>query len=330
MKAILFTRYGDADALRLSPNVEKPAPKPGEVLIKVHAASINSWDWELLRGTPFANRMMFGLFRPKKINILGCDIAGVVEATGDGVAQLRPGDAVFGDLSGHFWGGFAEYVCAPGQLLARKPPGISFEQAAALPQAGVLALQGLRQGQLSSGQQVLINGAGGGAGTFAIQLAKAAGAVVTGVDSGGKLDTMRAQGADAVIDYTREDFAKNGQRYDLILDMQATRPLRTCRASMHPGGRYVVVGGAMGIIFRTMLLGPLFSRLGGQRQFGLLLHKPDKADLETLSAYVEAGTLKPVIERSYPLEDTPEAMRHFGTGRVCGKLVITLAPNQTD
>jgi len=326
MKAILFTRYGDADTLRLS-TVEKPAPKPGEVLIRVHAASVNSWDWELLRGVPFANRMMFGLFRPKKINILGCDIAGEVEAVGSGVKQLRPGDAVFGDLSGRLWGGFAEYVCAPEHLLARKPPGISFEQAAALPQAGVLALQGLRQGQLRSGQQVLINGAGGGAGTFAIQLAKAAGAVVTAVDSGVKFDTMRALGADRLIDYTREDFTKNGQRYDLILDMMATRPLRACRASLHPGGRYVVVGGSMGPIFQTMLLGPLFSRLGGRRQFGLLMHKPDKADLDTLSAYVEAGTLTPVIERLYPLEESPEALRYFGTGRVCGKLVITVVSN---
>ena len=323
MKAILFKKYGSADVLHLA-EVEKPVPKPGEVLLKVHAACINSWDWELLQGTPFANRMMFGLFKPKKINILGCDLAGRVEAVGSGVQQFRPGDEVFGELSGSSWGGFAEYACAPENLLALKPGDMSFSEAAAIPQAGVLALQGLRyRGAVKAGQKVLINGAGGGVGTFAIQMAKAAGAEVTGVDSARKLELMRSLGADHVIDFKQEDFTKNGQRYDLILDNVLTRSVFEGLRSLNPGGVYVVVGGRISRILQTALLGSWISKKENKKM-GILIHKPNKADLEIMAEFFEAGTGGPVIDRSFPLSQTPEAMRYFGEGLVLGKVVITI------
>ena len=219
MKAIVYTKYGPPDVLELK-EVAKPTPKDNEVLIKVHAASVNDWDWALLRGVPFVNRLTTGILKPIKIKILGSDIAGRVEAVGKNAKQFQAGDEVFGDLSGLAWGGFAEYVCAPENRLILKPASMSFEQAAAIPQAAVLALQGLRdKRQVQPGQKVLINGAGGGAGSFAIQIAKSFGVEVTGVDSTTKLDMMRSLGADHVIDYKQEDFTKNGQRYDLILDL---------------------------------------------------------------------------------------------------------------
>jgi NADPH:quinone reductase-like Zn-dependent oxidoreductase len=230
MKALTFHKYGSHEALNLE-EVEKPTPKDNEVLVKVKAASINSWDWELLQGKPFVNRMMFGLLKPKKINILGCDIAGRIEAVGKKVKQFKLGDEVFGDLSAGGWGGYAEYVCSRENELTLKPVSMTFEQAAAVPQAGLLALQGLRKGQLqlnktnqeqiNPAQKVLINGASGGSGTFAVQIAKSFGAEVTGVCSTKKMDFVRSLGADHVIDYAREDFTKNGQQYDLILDAQA-------------------------------------------------------------------------------------------------------------
>ena len=218
MKAIVYHKYSPPDVLELN-EVEKPTPKDDEVLIKIHAASVNSWDWDLLRGKPFVNRLLFGLLKPK-INILGVDIAGQVEAVGRNVKRFEPGDEVFGDISGCGFGAFAEYVCARENVLALKSTSMTFQEAAAVPQAAVLALQGLRdKGQIQKGQKVLINGAGGGAGSFAVQIAKSFGAEVTGVDSTGKLDMMRSIGADQVIDYTQEDFTKNGQVYDLILDV---------------------------------------------------------------------------------------------------------------
>ena len=218
MKAIVCTKYGSPDVLQLK-EVAKPIPEDNEVLVEVHAASVNDWDWGLLRGKPFLNRLLFGLLKPK-IKILGSDIAGRVEAVGRNVKQFQPGDEVFGDISGCGWGGFAEYVCARENALALKPASMTFEEAAAVPQAAVLALQGLRdKGQIQPGQKVLINGAGGGVGTFAVQIAKSFGAEVTGVDSTRKLDMVRSIGADHVIDYTQEDFTQSGQRYDLILDV---------------------------------------------------------------------------------------------------------------
>ncbi len=323
MKAIVWTKYGSPDVLHLG-EVEKPTPKDNEVLIKVHAASINSWDWELLRGKPFVNRLLFGLLKPKII--LGCDIAGRVVAIGKNVKQLQPGDDVFGDISGCGWGGFAEYVCARDNALALKPASMTFEEVAAVPQAALLALQGLRdKGQIQPGQKVLINGAGGGVGTFAVQIAKSFGAEVTGVDSTRKLDMMRSIGADQVIDYTQEDFTKNGQRYDLILDVAAYHSIFDYKRALSPKGIYVMVGGSTARIFQVMFLGPWIS-MTGSKKVGILMHKPNK-DLAFIKELLEAGKVVPVIDRRYPLSKVPEALRYFGKGHAKGKLVITLEHN---
>ena len=320
MKAIVFTKYGSPDFLELK-EVEKPTPKENEVLIKVHASSINDWDWGLLRGKPFANRVMFGLLKPKKI--LGCDIAGQVEAIGKNVKQFQPGDNVFGDISGGNWGGFAEYACARENEIALKPVSMSFEEAAAIPQAGALALQSVYdKAQIQSGQKVLINGAGGGAGTFAVQIAKSLGAEVTGVDSTRKLNMMRSIGADHVIDYTQEDFTKNGQRYDLIIDNAAHHSIFDYKRALSPKGIYVMLGGSTARIFQIMFLGPLIS-MTGSKKLGILMLKPNK-DLAFMKELFETGKVKPVIDRRYPLSEVAEALRYFGEGLAQGKVVITL------
>ena len=322
MKAMVYHTYGSPEVLRLA---EMPTPTPGddEVLVKVHAASINSWDWDLLRGTPFLNRLNSGLLKPK-IQILGADIAGRVEAVGRNVTQFQPGDEVFGDISGSGWGGFAEYVCARANAVVSKPVRMTFEQAAAVPQAAVLALQGLRpKEQLQPGQKVLINGAGGGVGTFAVQIAKSFGAKVTGVDSTQKLDMLRSIGADHVIDYTQEDFTKNGQHYDLILDNVATRSIFDYRRVLSPAGIYVMVGGSMAALFQIAFLGPLIS-MTGRNKMGLLMHKPNPGDLVFMTELFEAGKVEPVIDRCYPLSEVAAALRYFGTGHVRGKVIITV------
>lgn len=325
MKASVFTKYGSPDSFELK-EVEKPAPGDNEVLVKVFAASINSWDWEILIGKPFVNRVMAGLLKPKRIKILGCDIAGRVERVGKKVKHFQPGDEVFGDLSRSGWGGFAEYVSAREKALALKPAGMTFEQAAAIPQAALLALQALHhKGDVQPGQKVLINGAGGGAGTFAIQIAKSIGAHVTGVDSTSKLDTMRSIGADKVIDYTQEDFTKNGQCYDLIVDMMATHSISDYKRSLSPGGKFIMVGGSSALVNKLMFLGPWISMTGGKK-LGLLLHKANRG-LADLKALFEAGKVVPVIDRRYPLSEVPEAMRYFGSGKVAGKLVISIEEN---
>ena len=323
MKAIVWTKYGSPDVLHLG-EAEKPTPKDNEVLIKVHAASINDWDWGLLRGKPFVNRLLFGLLKPKKI--LGCDIAGLVEAVGRNVKQLQPGDEVFGDLSGCGFGGFAEYVCARENALVLKPASMTFEEAAAVPQAAVLALQGLRgKGQIQPGQKVLINGAGGGAGTFAVQIAKSFGAEVTGVDSTRKLDIMRSIGADHVIDYTQEDFTKTAQRYDWILDFAGYHSIVDYNRALSSKGIYVMVGGSAATLLQTLFLGPLIS-MATSKKIGILAHKPNK-DLAFMKELFEAGKVKPVIDKRYPLSEVPEALRYFGKGHNRGKVVITVKHN---
>jgi len=324
MKAIVYQKYGPPDVLELK-EVEKPTPKDNEVLVKVHAASVNDWDWGLLRGKPFMNRLFFGLLKPKN-KILGCDIAGRVEAVGRNVKQFQPGDEVFGDLSGCGFGGFAEYVCARKNALALKPASMTFEEAAAVPQAAVLALHGLRdKRQIQPGQKVLINGAGGGAGTFAVQIAKSFGAEVTGVDSTRKLDMMRSIGADQVIDYTQEDFTKNEQRYDLILDNAAYHSIFDYKRALSPKGIYVMLGGSTARIFQVMFLGPLIS-MTGSKKMSLLMHKPNKG-LAFIIELFEAGKVVPVIDRCYPLSEVPEALRYFGKGHAQGKVVITVEHN---
>lgn len=320
MKAIVFTKYGSPDVLELK-EVEKPTPKDNEVLIRVHAASLNDWDWAALHGVPFVNRLMFGLLYPRK-QILGSDVAGRIEAAGKNVRQFQPGDEVFGDLSGH-WGGFAEYVCARENALALKAPSMTFEEAAAIPQAAMLALQGLRaMGRIQPGQKLLINGAGGGVGTFAIQMAKLYRLEVTGVDSPGKLDMLRSMGAAHVIDYTQEDFTRNGQLYDLILDVKTTRSILDCARALSPNGTYVTVGGSMTRLFQALLLGPWIS-MTQNKSIRVLALKPNK-DLAYMKELFEVGKVVPVIDGPYKLSEVPKAFRHFGEGRHKGKVVITL------
>ncbi len=320
MKAIVRYKYGSPDLLGLE-EVPEPTPGDDEVLIRVHASSVNDWDWGLLHGTPFANRAMYGLFKQKR-RILGSDIAGRVEAVGGNVTRFQAGDEVFGDNVGR-WGGYAEYACVPEDALLLKPTSMTFEQAAAVPQAALLALQGLRdKGRIQPGQNVLINGAGGGAGTFAIQIAKSFGAMVTGVDSAEKLDVMRSVGADHVIDYTQEDFTRNGRRYDFILDVAAHHSVFDYKRALSPGGTYVVVGGPVARIMQVIFLGPLIS-MGSGGKMGLLAHKPNKG-LADMTELFEAGKVVLVIDRRYPLSEVPEALRYFGDGHAKGKVVITV------
>jgi NADPH:quinone reductase-like Zn-dependent oxidoreductase len=325
MQAIVYTEYGSPDVLQLK-EIVKPTPKDNEVLVEVHAASVNDWDWGLLRGKPFVNRLaVSGLLKPK-IKILGGDIAGRVEAVGQNVKQFQPGDEVFGDLSACGFGAFAEYVCGREDSLALKSTSMTFEEAAAIPQAAVLAMQGLRaKGQIQPGQKVLINGAGGGAGTFAVQIAKSFGAEVTGVDSTRKLDTMRSIGAKHVIDYTQEDFTKNGQRYDWILDFAGYHSIVGYNRALSPKGIYVMVGGSATTFLQILFLGPLMSTIGNKKT-GLLMHKPNK-DLASVKELFEAGKVKPIIDKCYPLSEVPDALRYFGEGHARGKVVITVKHN---
>ena len=324
MKAIVYTKYGSPDVLELK-EVEKPTPKENEVLIKVRAASVNPLDWHYLRGKPLFMRLMgAGLLKPKN-KILGVDIAGRVETVGRTVKQLHPGDDVFG--GGKFLGGFAEYVCVSENRLALKPSNITFEEAASVPIAAVTALQALRdKGEIQPGQKVLINGAGGGVGTFAVQIAKSFGAEVTGVCSTRNLDMVRSIGADHVIDYTQEDFTKNDQRYDLIFDAAAFRSILDQKQALSPKGIYVMVGGSMARMFQVMFLRPWIS-MTGSKKIGLMLANINKKDLVFMKELLEAGKVVPVIDRRYPLSEVPEAIRYLEEGHARGKVIITLEHN---
>ena len=319
MKAVVRHVYGPPEVLELA-ELNKPVPGEGEVLIRVRAASLNASDWEILRGKPLYGRI-WGFFTPK-IRILGSDVAGTVEAVGSNVTRFGPGDAVYGDIMER-WGGFAEWVCAPETMLRPKPEFISFEQAAAMPQSGAIALQGLRdKGQVQAGQKVLINGAGGSGGTFAIQIAKALGAEVTAVDSAQKAELMRSLGADHVIDYAREDFTRNHKRYDLILDLVGKHSFFDFKRALAPTGRYLVVGGAVSLILRVVFLGALVSLLT-RKKMGLLMVKVNQG-LGVLEDYFRSGAVVPAIDRTYTLSETPEALRCLGEGRAKGKLVIAM------
>jgi len=322
MKAIVLKAYGTPDALRME-EVSVPTPKPNEVLISVRAVSINSWDWDIVNGVPFVNRLMAGLFKPTRIQILGCDVAGRVEAVGKGVTQFRVGDDVFGDISRSGWGGFAEYVCASEQALVHKPMSISYEQAAAMPQAGLLALQGLQKGgDVQAEQKVLINGASGGVGSFAVPMVKSGGAEVTGVCSTEKRDFVRSLGADYVIDYTQEDFTKNGRCYDLIIDVKGFHSLFDYKRALCANGRYVMLGGSTSLVNQVLFLGPWISMLEGKKM-SLLLHKANKG-LDEMIELTESGVVTPVIDSLYPLSETADAMRYFGSGKAKGKVVVSV------
>jgi NADPH:quinone reductase-like Zn-dependent oxidoreductase len=317
MKAAVYTRYGPPDVLQIK-DAARPVPKDSEVLIQVRAASVNPLDWHFLRGTPYFLRIMAGLLKPKDTR-LGVDVAGQVEAVGRSVMQFKPGDAVFGSCRG----AFAEYVCAPESALAAKPENITFEQAASAPVAAFTALQALRG--IEWGQRVLINGAAGGVGTFAVQIAKSFGADVTGVCSTRNVPMVRSIGADRVIDYTQEDFTTDAQRYDLFLDCIGNRSLSECRRVLTPNGRYVIIGGpnrrwfGLGRPLRAAALSPFLSQ-----QLGMILAKPNQEDLATIRDLMASGKVTPFIDRSYSLAELPDAIRHLEQGHARGKVVITM------
>jgi NADPH:quinone reductase-like Zn-dependent oxidoreductase len=325
MKAIVYTKYGSPEVLQLK-EVEKPTPKENEVLVKVHATSVNAADWHLLTADIFLVRLKMGLLKPK-YPILGCDIAGRVEAVGRDVKQFKPGDTVFGDVFGYNYGGFAEYVTVPESDLALKPANLTFDEAAAVPLAAKTALQGLRDlGQIRSGQKVLINGASGGVGTFAVQVAKYFGAEVTAVCSTRNLDMAHTLGANHVIDYTKEDFTQNGLRYDLILAANGYHPISDYQRALSPKGIYVMTGGSMAQFFQVMLQGPRMSKKDGQHLVGLTL-KPNPKDLPLLKELLETRKVVPVIDKRYSLSEVPDALRYFGEGHAKGKVIIMVAQN---
>lgn len=323
MKAIVYTQYGSPEVLRLE-EVPQPTPKANEVLVKVRAASINAADLLFLKGESALVRLMAGGLNRPKHTILGSDVAGVVEAVDASVTKFKPGDAVMGDLPDSGFGGLAEYVAVPEQYLTRKPTQVTFEDAAAIPLAGVTALQGVRdKGQVKAGQQVLIYGASGGVGTYLLQIAKVYGAEVTAVCSKRKVEMVRGLGADHIIDYTQEDFLQNGQQYDVILAANGYRPIRDYQRALKPGGTYVMVGGTMTQIFQAMLLGPLLS-INSNKKMTNLMAKTNPQDLAALVDMLTAGKIKPVIDHCYPLSQSADAFRYLDAGHARGKLVITL------
>lgn len=326
MKAIVYTKYGSPDVLELK-EVEKPSPKENEVLVKIYAAAVNAADWHLLRAKPFLVRLMgYGFLKPKK-NILGLDIAGRVEAVGKNVKQFQPGDEVFGDIS---LGGFAEYASAVEDKLVLKPAWLSFEETAAVPVSALTALQALRdEGKIKRGDKVLVNGASGGVGTFAVQIAKYFGAEVTAVCSTGKIDMARSVGADHVIDYTKEDFTKNGQRYDLIIAANGYHTILDYKRALSPNGIYVMAGGSGAQMFEAMLAGPLISMTGGKKMRGVSA-KPNKKDLLFLKELLESGKIRPVMDRRYPLSEVADAIRYLEEGHAIGKVVITMEHGDTN
>lgn len=323
MKAIVYTRYGSPEELQLR-DIPTPMPKPNEVLVKVYASSINSWDDDLLKGKPFLVRLIGGLRQPRH-QVLGADVAGRVVSLGSQVQDFKIGDEVMGDIAGCGFGGFAEYVSVPENLLARKPSAMSFAQAAALPQAGLLALQGLqRKRDIQEGQEVLINGAGGGVGTLAVQYARFKGARITCVDRAGKEVVLRSLGADKFIDFTREDYTRNGQKYDVILDVIAHRSVSDYRRALKPDGRFVMIGGSMGLLLLQMMLATFVTSRFGSKKLGIMGYKPNRKDLDYLGRLFEEGILIPVIDKRYPLAETAAAFRYFESGGVKGKIIIAV------
>lgn len=320
MKAIIYKDYGSPDVLQLE-TVPKPIPEADEVLVKVQAIALNAADWRRLRGNPFWVRLDTGLFKPK-VKIIGADIAGRVEAVGDKVTQFQPGDEVFGDIAA---GGFAEYVCATEDKLVLKPVNLSFEEAAAVPKAANTALQGLRdKGKVQPDHKVLVNGASGGVGIYAVQIAKAFGAEVTGVCSTRNVEMVRSIGADHVVDYTKEEFTQRGQRYDLILDIVGNCSVADYRRTLVPNGTGVIIGfTTMARMFKVMLQAAWASRRGEQK-IAPMNANINPTDLGVLKELIEAGKVKPVIDRCYSFSEIPKAMAYIETGHARGKVVITM------
>ncbi len=322
MKAIVYTRYGPPDVLQIE-EVDKPAPRDGEVLIQILAASVNARDWHMLTADVFMARLAAGLLKPKNTR-LGVDVAGRIEVVGRDVRHFQVGDEVFGGMAGSDSGSFAEYGCAQESAVASKPTTMTFEEAAAIPIAALTALQGLRdQGQIQPGQRVLINGASGGVGTFAVQIAKSFGAEVTAVCSTRNLDMAHVLGADQVIDYSQEDFTRNGQRYDLILGANGYHWILDYKRALSPNGIYVMAGGSTAQILQALLLGPWISRTGSKR-LRAFVTRLSQNDLVFIKGLIEAGKVRSVIDRRYPLHDAREALRYFGEGHARGKVIITV------
>lgn len=320
MRAVVFDAYGPPDVLRLE-EVEIPPPGEGHIQVRVEAAAVAAGDWHLLRGDPFLVRLVFGLTRPR-IRTLGSAVAGTVERVGPGVTRFRPGDEVMGDLSDAGFGGFAELVTAPEGAFVPKPPSLSFVDGAALTGSAVTALQGLRDhGRVQPRERVLVNGASGGVGTFAVQLARVLGAEVTGVCSTRNVELVRSLGADHVVDYTREDFAAAGPRYDVILDAAAYRPLKDHLRALRPGGRYVLVGGDMRRMLAVMIKGPWVSRASGKRATTFVT-RGNPSDLAAIASLAVEGKIRPALDRTYALAQVPEAVRYLETGRARGKVVV--------
>jgi NADPH:quinone reductase-like Zn-dependent oxidoreductase len=323
MKAIVQTEYGSPDVLSLQ-EIDKPVVTANGVLVKVRATSVNAGDWHLMRGDPFLSRLIFGGILKPKIKILGMDVAGVVEAIGKDVTQFQVGDEVYGDLSESGFSTFAEYVCATEAVLSLKPTNISFEQAATVPCAALTALQGLRDcGRIKSGQKILINGASGGVGSFAVQIAKALGAEVTAVGNTNKMEMLRSIGADQIIDYTQTDITKNGQEYDLIIDAAAYRSVFDYRPILKAEGTYVLIGGSISRLFQVLLFGSVISRIM-RRKLKCLMAKPNRSDLIILKDLIEAGKVAPFVDRTYPLREVPAAIRQLEQRQVRGKVAISL------
>jgi NADPH:quinone reductase-like Zn-dependent oxidoreductase len=337
MKAIVFEQYGSPDCLKFE-DIPKPVPGTDDVLIRVHAASINEWDWGILKRTPFASRITAGLIRPRK-RMLGADLSGRIEAVGENGSRFDPGTDVMVDLCRrgsckvpeYVGGAFAEYVCVNESAVAVKPATLNFEQAASLPQSGALAVQGfnylskLRKQELHSGLSILINGASGGTGTLAVQIARSMGMEITGVCRTEKMDAVHSLGADHVIDYTQEDFTKSAKHYDLILDVMGFHSLGDCRRVLKPDGAYAILGGADSAAMQAMIFGRLFAAIGSEKKMGLLIYQPNEG-LDHLAQLVDSGKVSPVIDKTYSLEQTAEAFRYYTAGHAIGKVIITVSP----
>jgi NADPH:quinone reductase-like Zn-dependent oxidoreductase len=318
MKAFIYKKYGSPDVLQLI-EIPKPVPTDDEILVKILAVSINGSDREGLIGKPLYARMG-GL---SGNNILGSDIAGIVEAVGKNNTEFQVGDEVFGEIPGYH-GGFAEYICLSGKTLMKKPTDMSFEEAAAIPQGGVIALNGIvKKGQVQAGQKVLINGAGGSGGTFAVQLAKHYGAEVTGVDNASKLDFLRSLGADHVMDYTRENFTKSGKRFELILDLIAHRSAFAYARALNPNGTYYFTGGSVGTLFQILFFGSLIRRLTS-KNVRMLMVPQNREDLISITELIQDGKIRTIIDKTYSFDEIPEAMRYVSDGHAKGKVVITV------
>jgi len=320
MKAVTYRKYGSPDVLEIQ-EIEKPAPRENEILIKIVAASVNPADYYILKG--MGRLMGFGLINPKKQR-LGADVSGIIESVGKNVSDFEPGDEVFGDLSVCGFGSFAEYVTVPADAVVKKPSNVSFEEAAAAPLASITALQGLRdKGKIHSGQKVLINGASGGVGSFAVQIAKSYETEVTGVCSTEKIDPVQSIGADHVIDYTEEDFTQNGETYNLIFDTAAHRSITDYKKSLSPGGIYILIGGSIGKILQGNVMAPILS-MTGTKKFRSMIAKPIQKDLKVIRELIEDDKVKSIIDRTFPLDESANAMQHLIDGHPAGKVVIAI------